>query len=314
MSNRKRKISFDYSLIARTCLEASRKFFPSKLEVGIYIVSTPIGNLGDITLRALHILDRADCIICEDTRVTGALLNKYGIKKALLSYNEHNAKIRHPQIIDMLKEGKAIALTTDAGTPLLSDPGLRLVESCLAEGFKITAVPGASALLTALCSSGLPMDRFMFAGFPPSKKIARQSFLKELAEIKTTIVIFESPHRITKTLEDIEKIFGSQKRIAIARELTKMFEAVDISTAGECAKKLQDSPPPRGEITVIIDNNPDKSSKEGKENYPISKTLYKTLGKMSVRDAVKEVSTLSGMKKSEIYKMAIKIKENKKRK
>lgn len=218
----------------------------------LYIVSTPIGNLKDITLRALETLKEVDLIACEDTRRTSILLNYYHIKKPLLSYFEHNEEKRIPELISKLKNGEKIALVSDAGTPLLSDPGFKLIRECIKRKIEVEAVPGPSAVLCALVSSGLPTDKFFFLGYLPQKRNKRKALLKSIfpEKIGATIVIFESPYKLLKTLEDLKKAFGDID-LVIARELTKVHEEIRREKISDSQKNFQKNKP-KGEFTLLF--------------------------------------------------------------
>jgi len=218
-------------------------------QASLYIVSTPIGNLRDITYRAVEILRLADMVVAEDTRRTRILLNHYEIRSRLSSYNSYNQGKKTSQFIELMKQGKTLALVSDAGTPGVSDPLYQLVTAAIAEHIPVWPIPGASAVLSALTVSGLPMDRFIFEGFLPRKK-RRQSRLAELAEQKRTVVLYESPQRIQKTLTEILAVFGN-RQVAIARELTKMHEEVIRGSLEEIIARTQDKTW-RGEITLVI--------------------------------------------------------------
>lgn len=306
-----RKTSFDYSIDARRWLEASGDEAISKPAPGLYIVATPIGNLGDITLRALRTLAGVDAVACEDTRVTGALLHRYGIKKPLISYHDHNADKRRPGILARLAANEAIALVSDAGTPLLSDPGFKLVQACRAEGYAVTALPGASALLAALCSAGLPMNRFMFAGFLPPKQTARHKFLAGFAAIDATLVFYDSPARLADALNDMAQTYGATRPAAVARELTKLFEEVRPATLGALAAHYRNGPPPKGEIVILV-GPPEETATKPPAAADIDTLLKKNLRTMSLRDAVAHVTEKTGLKKSEVYKRALRLGEKRK--
>ncbi|MFH1093757.1 MAG: 16S rRNA (cytidine(1402)-2'-O)-methyltransferase [Candidatus Omnitrophota bacterium] len=216
----------------------------------LYIVSTPIGNLRDITFRAVDVLSAVDIIACEDTRRTQILLTKYEIKKQLVSYFEYNKLKRIDFIIRSLKEGKSIALVSDAGTPGISDPGASLIKRAIEENIKVESIPGASAVLTALTVSGLPMHKFTYAGFLPVKSGARKKALQQLKAEEKTVVIYEAPHRLIKTLLDIKEIFGNSN-IVIARELTKMFEEILRLNIEEAINHFKDKKP-KGEFVIVI--------------------------------------------------------------
>ena len=218
-------------------------------EASLYIVSTPIGHLGDITYRAVEILRQADLVVAEDTRRTRILLNHYNIRSRLSSYNSYNQLKKTGQLIDLMKQGKTLALVSDAGTPGISDPLYQLVTAAIAEGIPVWPIPGPSAVLSALTVSGLPMDRFIFEGFLPRKK-RRQTRLGELAEQNRTVVLYESPQRIQKTLTEILAVFGN-RQIAIAREMTKIHEEVIRGNLEEIISQTQEKIW-RGEITLVI--------------------------------------------------------------
>ncbi|MBD3360509.1 16S rRNA (cytidine(1402)-2'-O)-methyltransferase [Candidatus Peregrinibacteria bacterium] len=215
----------------------------------LYIVSTPIGNLEDITLRGLRILKEADIIAAEDTRHTKILLNKYDIKTPLLSYHSYSGKAKLDKIIGLLKEGKNIALTSDAGTPGISDPAYSLIKTALKENIKVSPIPGPSSLLAALVMSGLPMNQFLYLGFLPLKK-GRNTLIKSLADEKRTIVIFEAPHRLLKTLNDLLEYLGN-RQIAVCREITKIYEEAFHGTIKEAAQYFSKKKP-KGEFTLVI--------------------------------------------------------------
>jgi 16S rRNA (cytidine1402-2'-O)-methyltransferase len=218
---------------------------------GLHITATPIGNLGDVTLRALATLAAADVVLCEDTRITARLLDRYSIKTVMRPYHEHNAEKVRPAIIAALKAGGAYALVSDAGVPLVSDPGYRLVQACVEEGIAMTALPGASAVLTALALSGLPTDCFTFVGFLPQKEKARRDFLSRFKSLPSTLIAFESPHRIVEALADIAIVLGNPK-VAVARELTKLHEEIVRGLADDVRAKFAARESIKGEICVVI--------------------------------------------------------------
>src|ERR687893_1306514 len=221
------------------------------LSAGFYVVATPIGNLKDVSFRALSVLAAADAVLAEDTRVTKTLLAHYGITTPLVAYHEHsNAAVRE-RMIHRLKEGQALALVSDAGTPLVSDPGYKLVQTAISEGVPVTPIPGPSAILTALVVSGLPTDRFFFEGFLPPKSAARRTRLGELAGIPGTLMLFEAPHRLPEMLADAADVLGG-RQAGVARELTKVFETVRRGTLAELAGQFAEEGPPKGEIVVLI--------------------------------------------------------------
>jgi 16S rRNA (cytidine1402-2'-O)-methyltransferase len=225
------------------------------LEPGLYVVSTPIGNLEDITLRALRVLKEADFVACEDTRHTGLLLRHYQVSNRLVSYHEHNKLRRTPELLEMLRQGKAIALTSDAGTPGVSDPGFYLIRAAIGRGFRVIPVPGASALLSALVAAGLPADHFVFEGFLPKREGRRKRRLQALKDQERTIVLFESPHRVIRTLRLLADVFGDRP-IAACRELTKKFEEVIRGRISEVIARLETAPI-RGEFTLVLAGSDD---------------------------------------------------------
>jgi 16S rRNA (cytidine1402-2'-O)-methyltransferase len=218
----------------------------------LYLVATPVGNLEDITLRALRILKEADLIACEDTRYTARLLTRYGIATPRESYHKFNEETRAPRLIQMLRDGKNIALVSDSGTPLVSDPGYALVSACRREGIPVIPIPGPSAAIAALVGSGLPSDSFFFAGFLPARASLRRRRLKELAGIASTLILFEAPHRLLDSLEDMAAVFGT-RRASMARELTKVHEEFLQGTLKELLDTLRARPKIQGEITLVIE-------------------------------------------------------------
>ncbi|MBZ0262426.1 MAG: 16S rRNA (cytidine(1402)-2'-O)-methyltransferase [Hyphomicrobiales bacterium] len=227
------------------------QFEAEKLPGGLYVTATPIGHLGDVTLRALATMAAADILLCEDTRTTAKLLERYGIRTRLMAYHEHNAAKVRPAILRSLSEGQAIALVSDAGMPLVSDPGYRLVADCVAHAIPVTAIPGASAVLTALALSGLPTDRFTFLGFLPTKSGERKKLLNEFMGVKASLIAFESPHRIVDALGDVADVLGN-RRVAVSRELTKLHEEVLRGTASEVQEILGARASVKGEIALVI--------------------------------------------------------------
>jgi len=222
------------------------------VETGVlYLVSTPIGNLEDITLRALRVLKEVDLIVAEDTRHTGILLKHYGLHKSIISYHDFNKERKAPFLIEQLKAGKSVAMTSDAGTPGISDPGYLLVQQAIRESIRVVPIPGASAFLSALVVSGLPTDKFVFEGFLSPKQGKRRKRLEELREEKRTLILYESPHRFAKTLDDISEILG-QRRIVIARELTKKFEEIIRGTPEEIKQSLGERKI-KGELVILIE-------------------------------------------------------------
>jgi 16S rRNA (cytidine1402-2'-O)-methyltransferase len=228
------------------------------------IVATPIGNLGDLTERARATLAAADLVACEDTRRTGSLLHHLGIKKRLLSLHEHNERQRLPALLEALEGGSDVALVSDAGTPLLSDPGYRLVTAALEAGHRVVPIPGASAVLAALVCSGLPPMPFTFCGFPPPKSGRRRTFFERFAALEHTLVLFESPHRLAACLADAVTVLGAQRPAALARELTKLYETVERGSLGELAAAIAVGPTSRGEHVLVVGG----ASRRGLEPEP----------------------------------------------
>jgi 16S rRNA (cytidine1402-2'-O)-methyltransferase len=295
--------SLNYPLLAREFLETSGEAAACKLPAGLYIVATPIGHLGDITLRALVTLSNADLIACEDTRVSGGMLAKYGIKKPLLSYHDHNAEQAGGKILARLGAGESVALISDAGLPLISDPGFKLVKACRESDFPVTVIPGASAGLTALAGSGLPADEFHFAGFLPPKAAARQKSIAALAKLPGTIILYEAPQRLAACLADLAKILGNERQATVARELTKLFEETRRGTLGELAD-FYAKQTVKGEIVILIAPATEASRPQTADIEALLKTALKT---QSLRDVVNEVSVITGIKKKDVYVLALQL-------
>jgi 16S rRNA (cytidine1402-2'-O)-methyltransferase len=273
-----------------------------KVAPGLYLVATPIGNLGDITLRALETLAGVDIIACEDTRITRRLTERYGISAELKPYHEHNAALARPKILERLAQGASIALVSDAGTPLISDPGFKLVREVCAAGHAVIALPGPSSVLAALSVAALPTDRFFFEGFLPSKEIARRARLTELARIEATLVMFESGSRVQDTLADLAAIMGDRSA-AICREMTKLHEDIrraPISELAQAAETLET----RGEFVLVIAPPADKAAMEEDE---VDQLLRERLAHDSVKDAVAHAVELSGRPRREIYARALEL-------
>ena len=276
-----------------------------KPEGGIYLVATPIGNLGDISLRALELLAGADVIACEDTRVTGKLTQRYGIKTPLTPYHEHNAGEARPKIMARLSDGQAVALVSDAGTPLISDPGYRLVREVSEAGFPITALPGASAVLAALNLAGLPTDRFFFEGFLPTKQAGRQKRIAELITIPATLVLFESGPRLATALADLATGLGP-RAAAICRELTKLHEEIRRGDLATLAQDYATGAETRGEIVIVV---APPAEDEGTAD-DLDEMLRHALARVSVKDAVGEVALATGRPRREVYQRALEIEKD----
>ncbi len=283
----------------------------SDLEPGLYIVATPIGNMGDITLRALDILGKVDIIACEDTREAGKLTTVYDLHADKVPYHDHNAAEMRPKIVAAIKNGGRVALISDAGMPLISDPGFKLVEAMVEEGLPVTCVPGASASLTALVLSGLPSDRFMFAGFMPPKTVARKAALSEVKDVKATLIFYETAPRLEASLADMADMLGN-RRAAVARELTKKFEEVRRGTLLELVAHYKKAGAPKGEIVIIVEAPLDNAI-ENWTDATVEKLLRKMLEEeeMSVKDAAGFVAAKSGRKKSDVYQQALLLKKKK---
>ena len=274
------------------------------LEPGLYLVATPIGNLRDVSLRALEILAAADVIACEDTRVTRKLTAHYGIATPLTPYHDHNAATALPKLMARLAEGASVALVSDAGTPLVSDPGYRLVRAAQAAGHPVTAAPGASAVLAALAVAGLPTDRFFFEGFLPAKEAARRSRIAALAAIPATLLLFETGPRLAAALADLAAGLGD-RAAAVCRELTKLHEEVRRGTLDALAQAYAQLPEPRGEIVVVVAPPADPEPAGAEE---VDGMLRDALARLSVKDAVEEVAGLSGQPRREVYRRALALK------
>ncbi len=263
----------------------------------LYLVATPIGNLEDITYRAVRILREADLIACEDTRHTRHLLDHYGIDKRAISYHEHNEAERAAELVQRLQQGENVAVVSDAGTPLVSDPGFRVVRQAVAAGIRVVPIPGASATLTALAGAGLPTDAFYFGGFLPAKQTQRRRVLEELRSLGCTLIFYEAPHRILETLEDLVDTFGDPQ-IVLTRELTKMHEEFLRGTASEVLEQLRARPAVKGEMTLLVG---EPSVMPGAE-VPIPEAVQALVDAGLPRmDAIKRVARERGLSKRDVY-------------
>jgi 16S rRNA (cytidine1402-2'-O)-methyltransferase len=271
------------------------------LAPGLYLVATPIGNLGDISLRALAVLRGADRICCEDTRVTRKLLSRYRIATPLEPYHDHNAEIVRPAVLAGLRRGERVALVSDAGTPLVNDPGYKLVRTAIAEDLPITAIPGASAVLDALLLSGLPPDRFLFAGFLPRQQVARRRELTALAGLDATLIVYEAAPRLAATLADMAEILGP-RAAAVARELTKLHEAVRRERLDDLARYYRETGPPRGEIVVVV--APPEAAAPPEETE-IDERLRAAIAETGVRQAALRVAAETGLPRRALYRRAL---------
>ncbi len=267
---------------------------------GLHLVATPIGNLGDITLRALAVLATADVVYAEDTRHSGRLLSHFGIKAKLRRYHEHNAEHERPLILAALASGDSIAVVSDAGTPLVSDPGYKLVRACLEAGHSVLSIPGPSAPLAALVASGLPTDNFLFAGFLPAKMHARKARISELATLPCTLIVFESPSRVAGTLGDLAEGLGNRKA-ALARELTKLNEEFVRNDLNGLATEFQGRDQIKGEIVIVI-GPPTETEPSDDE---IVSRLLPALSEMSLRDGAKAVADELGVPRNRVYELGL---------
>ena len=274
----------------------------AKAPAGLYLVATPIGNLADISLRALEVLAGCDVIACEDTRVTRKLTERYGIETPLTPYHEHNAAEARPKILARLARGEAVALVSDAGTPLISDPGYKLVRAAQDAGHAVTAIPGASSVLTALNVAGLPTDRFFFEGFLPPKQAARQKRIAALGAIPATLVLFESGPRLAATLADLAEGLGP-RAAAICRELTKLHEEVRRGDLASLARDYAQGGETRGEIVIVV-APPEETETETAD---VDDMLRQALARVSLKDAVGEVALASGRSRREVYQRALEL-------
>lgn len=296
--------------LAAVAMAASREVtrqLGGALAPGLYLVSTPIGNLGDITLRALAVLARADVIYCEDTRHSRTLVQHYGIRVPLKSYHDHNAAAQRPQIMDELASGARVALISDAGTPLVSDPGYKLVREALDRGHAVVSLPGASAVLCALAGAGLPTDVFLFAGFLPPKSAARQARLVQLKRIDATLVFYEAPSRVAETLADLESVMGARPA-AVARELTKLHEEFDRGSLAELADRFSRQSA-RGEFVILV-GQPEQPEPS---DAAIEAALANALQDMRLKDAAKAVADALGVARNRAYDLGLKLKGERER-
>ncbi|MDG2521425.1 16S rRNA (cytidine(1402)-2'-O)-methyltransferase [Caulobacter segnis] len=273
------------------------------LAPGLYVVATPIGNLRDITLRALDVLNAADLVLAEDTRVTGKLLSAYNLSKRMERYDEHAAERARPKVMAALEGGGRVALVSDAGTPLVSDPGYRLVKEVVEAGHQVYPIPGASAALAALTLGGLPTDRFLFAGFAPPKSAARRTFLSEFAPVRATLIFYESGPRLADSLADMAAVFGGDRPAAVAREITKLHETCIRGTLAELAADPKlDSP--KGEIVVLVGPGEEKAATAEDADTALAEALTR----MGPADAASEVAKALGLPRRELYRRALDLK------
>jgi len=277
------------------------------LENALYLVATPIGNLGDITLRALETLSSADVLACEDTRVTRILLERYGIRNRPYAYHEHNAQEVGPRLIAALEAGKSVALVSDAGTPLVSDPGYRLGQLALDAGYRVVPIPGASAPLAALVGSGMPSDAFLFAGFLPVKDRGKRDRFAELSKIPATLIFFESPHRIGASVRVAAEVLGRERRAVVCRELTKTFEEFRRGTLGELADYYDEDRTVKGEIVLLVEP---PSYDDIPDIEDVEKLLKDLVSTMPAAKAAAEAAKLTGLPRKELYQRLLDMKDS----
>ncbi|WGF87466.1 16S rRNA (cytidine(1402)-2'-O)-methyltransferase [Marinivivus vitaminiproducens] len=269
---------------------------------GLHVVAVPIGNLGDLSGRALATLRDADVVACEDTRVTARLLAAYGVKRRLQRYDDHVAESQRPKLLAALADNASVALASDAGTPLVSDPGYKLVQAAIEAGLPVFAVPGPSAVLAALAIAGLPTDRFLFAGFLPNKSAARRQALAELAAVPATLVFFESAERVAKSLSDAEDVLGDRPA-AVTRELTKRFEEARRGTLGDLARHYAQAPTPKGEIVLVVGAPLDDVAEASADD--VDRLLAEALRTQAVAGAATLVAAQTGLPRRELYQRAL---------
>ena len=270
----------------------------------LYVVSTPIGNLEDLTYRAVRVLSEVDLVACEDTRHSQKLLNHYGIKAKTVSYHEHNERDRAEELIGQLESGLDVAIVSDAGTPGISDPGFRVVRMALEADLKVVPIPGPTALVSALVASGLPSDEFFFAGFLPARSGARRSRLSELAGIPTTLVFYEAPHRMAASLKDAREILGEREAV-VARELTKLHEEIVRGRLSELADKFSEGgQEPRGEMVVVVDRNVlEEAGRETSSEHSVSAIVARFEAEgLDGRSALKKSARQLGISRDEAYR------------
>lgn len=275
------------------------------IEPALYLVATPIGNLSDITLRALETLAGADVLACEDTRVTRILLERYGIRRRLIAYHEHNAAEAGPKLIAALSEGRSVALCSDAGTPLVSDPGFRLVGEAVEAGHRVVPIPGASSTLAALSIAGLPSDAFFFAGFLPVKDGQRRTRLDEVARIPGTLIFFESPRRLAASLKAMLDVLGDRPA-AVARELTKTFEEARRGTLAELAAHYAEADTPKGEVVVCVGPPLEEAATEGVD---VDRLLLDLARDMPASKAAGEAAKMTGQAKQDLFRRLVELRD-----
>ena len=273
----------------------------------LYIVATPIGNLSDITAHAIDCLKSVAIIACEDTRTSGKLLNHFNIPTKTWAYHDHNAEVQTPKLIEILQSGQSIALISDAGTTLISDPGFRLVRACHQAGIKVSPVVGASAAIAALSVAGLPSDKFYFYGFLPAKTAGRQSELTKIKDLTATLIFYEAPHRIVECIDDMIMVLGDNRQVTFCREITKTFETIYPSTLGELKQFVaSDANQQKGEMVLVVAGANDSVNDEGKHDA----LLKRLLQDLSVKKAAQLASDITGTKKNALYERALMLKDD----
>jgi 16S rRNA (cytidine1402-2'-O)-methyltransferase len=292
----------DRSGVADRTRDVLAQLLEKPLSAGLYLVATPIGNLGDITLRALAVLARADVLYCEDTRHSRTLLAHYAIARSARAYHEHNAARERPRVLAELQAGRSVALISDAGTPLVSDPGYKLVREAIDAGYPVTSLPGPSALLAGLVASGLAADAFLFAGFLPPRQSARRTRLAELKAVPATLVFFEAPSRLADSLADIDGVLG-EREAAVARELTKLHEEVRRGPVADLVQWASETGP-KGEVVVLVGPAPAEVATDA----VIIARLEPLLAVMSLSDASRSVAEELGVPKGRVYALGIAMK------
>ncbi|MXY33104.1 MAG: 16S rRNA (cytidine(1402)-2'-O)-methyltransferase [Boseongicola sp. SB0664_bin_43] len=283
---------------------ASKATGGGSLDAGLHLVSTPLGNARDITLRALDVLRDADLLVAEDTRSLRRLMNIHGIPLAgrrIMAYHDHSGDRDRKAVLDALRQNASVAYASEAGTPLVADPGYALARTVIGEGYRVLPVPGPSALIAALTVAGLPCDRFAFAGFPPSQRMARRRFLEALADVRGTLVLYESPRRTSATLQDAADVLGADRPAAMCRELTKKFEEIRRDALGTLAESLAETPL-KGEVVLLIG-----SRETPPDPAKVEQALREALKTRTLRDAASDVASRFGLSRRDIYQLGIKI-------
>lgn len=294
----------------KTYIIAAHVYSAPVIDPALYLVATPIGNLGDITLRALETIAGADVLACEDTRVTRILLDRYGIHQKPVVYQDHNVDEAGPKLISALQNNLSVALVSDAGMPLISDPGFRLVEQAREAGIKVVPVPGASAALTALIATGLPTDSFFFAGFLSTKHSQKEARLQQLRTIPGSLIFYESPHRLVDTLNAMVAIFGGQRRAAVCRELTKKFETIDVGPLDDLKQRYESAERIRGEIVLVVE--PPPAGVMELSDGQIDTILTDLATNYPAAQAAAQAAKITGQKKQLLYQRLLRLKSQNK--